>query len=68
VQTVVNDGSKLLIFVPRAAHSDDLSLLFVVKPAVVHGNSLGTARRVRLGADEYDLVLVGKRNAENPSE
>jgi hypothetical protein len=50
---------KLLIFVLGAAHSLDLSLLFVVKPAVVHGNSLETARRVRLGADEYDLVLVG---------
>ena len=29
VQTAVNGGSKLLIFVPRAAHSHDLSLSFV---------------------------------------
>ena len=29
VQTAISDGPKLLIFVPRAAHSHDSSLLFV---------------------------------------
>jgi hypothetical protein len=61
VLTAVNAGSELLIFVPLADHSRDLPSSFGVKPAAVHGNSLETARRVRLGADEYDLVLVGSR-------
>jgi hypothetical protein len=31
VQTAVDGGSELLIFVPRAAHRHDLSLSFVVR-------------------------------------